>query len=80
MKKKKILKITGIVILFLLILLVVHTFRNYIIISNIIANMSEYADRDNYYTKIITTNNDGSISVLRYYKSVIINPVEHLNN
>lgn len=35
MKTKKILKITGIIILIIIVLILVHTLRNYIILKNI---------------------------------------------
>lgn len=68
MKSKKILKIVGIVLLVVLILFLIHTIRNYIIISDLQDKISNYTDSTNYYKKTVFTNGDGAITTMEYYK------------
>lgn len=68
MNKKKVLKIIGIIVLIAFIIFLVHTIRNYIIITNLQNKISKYSDSTNYYTKFITTENNGTIVTMQYYK------------
>lgn len=70
MKGKKILKIIGIILLILFVLLLVHTFRNYIIVSSLQNKISKYANSTNYHVKITTygTKEKNDITTMNYYK------------
>ena len=67
MKIKKILKIIGIIVGILIILLLVHTIRNYIIITDLQDKFSQYSDSSNYYIKSIATEDNGTIITMEYY-------------
>ena len=67
MKRKKILKIIGIIVGILIILLLVHTIRNYIIITDLQDKFSQYSDSSNYYIKSIATEDNGTIITMEYY-------------
>ena len=67
MKIKKILKIIGIIVEILIILLLVHTIRNYIIITDLQDKFSQYSDSSNYYIKSIATEDNGTIITMEYY-------------
>ena len=67
MKIKKILKIIGIIVGILIILLLVHTIRNYIIITDLQDKFSQYSDSSNYYIKSIATEDNGTIITMKYY-------------
>lgn len=69
MKIKKILKIIGIIVGILIILLLVHTIRNYIIITDLQDKFSQYSDSSNYYIKSIATEDNGTIITMEYYKN-----------
>lgn len=72
MEKKKIiknvLKLLFIIIVVLMVFFVIHTIRNYIIITNLQSKISQYKDSTNYYTKSVTTENTGVIVKMEYYK------------
>ncbi len=68
MKVKKILKIIGIIIVILIILLLIHTIRNFIIITDLQNKISQYSNSNNYYTKSIATENNGTVITMEYYK------------
>ena len=68
MNVKKILKIIGIIVLILVILVLIHTIRNFIIISKLQNNISKYKGSTNYNVKSITTEENGTIAILNYYK------------
>ena len=68
MKGKKILKIFGIILAVLLILMFVHTIRNYIIITGLQNKFSSYANSTNYHIKSVITDKEGKIKTLDYYK------------
>ena len=67
MKIKKILKIIGIIVEILIILLLVHTIRNYIIITDLQDKFSQYSDSSNYYIKSIATEDNRTIITMEYY-------------
>ena len=66
--KKKILKIIGIILLIVIAIFLIHTIRNYVIISDLQNKISKYANSTNYRTKSVTTENDGSVVTMEYYK------------
>ena len=68
MMARKVLKIIGIIILVIFILLLIHTVRNYIIISKLVEKISAYTDSQNYNAKFINTDKSGTITVMNYYK------------
>lgn len=68
MKTKKILKITGIIILIIIVLILVHTLRNYIILKNIEKNFSRYESSTNFSIKSVATDADGTIVTMKYYQ------------
>ena len=67
MKMKKILMVLGIIIAILVVIVLVHTIRNYMIITDLQNKISQYADSVNYYTKSIATVKDGTIT-MEYYR------------
>lgn len=72
MEKKKIvknvLKIVLTLIAVLLIFLIVHTIRNYVIVTNLQDKLAEYNNSTNYHIKSLTSENDGAIVKIDYYK------------
>jgi len=68
MKVKKILKIIGIIFAIALLLLIIHTVRNFIIISDIQGKIAEYSGNNNHHIKIVSTQNNGTIVKTDYYK------------
>ncbi len=69
MKMKKILMVLGIIIAILVVIVLVHTIRNYMIITDLQNKISQYADSVNYYTKSISTVKDGTITMEYYRKN-----------
>ena len=67
MKMKKILMVLGIIIAVLVIIALIHTIRNYMIITDLQNKISQYVDSVNYYTKSIATVKDGTIT-MEYYR------------
>ncbi len=67
MNMKKILMVLGIIIAILVVIVLVHTIRNYMIITDLQNKISQYADSVNYYTKSIATVEDGTIT-MEYYR------------
>lgn len=72
MEKKKIiknvLKIALIVIAILLVILIIHTIRNYVIVTGLQNKIAEYNDSTNYHIKSVVTENNGTIVKMDYYK------------
>ena len=68
MKPKKILKIIGFLIVFIIIVVLIHTIRNYIIITDLQDKISQYANSSNYYIKSVATEDNGTIITMEYYK------------
>ena len=66
--KKKILKIIGVILLIVIAIFLIHTIRNYVIISDLQNKISKYANSTNYRTKSVTTENDGLVVTMEYYK------------
>ena len=69
MKIKKVLKIIGIVMAILIILLLIHTIKNYIIITDLQSKISNYQDSKNYHIKSVANSNDGTTNIkMDYYR------------
>lgn len=72
MEKKKIiknvLKIVLILITIFLVLLIVHTIRNYVIITELQDKIAEYNNSINYHIKSFATEKNGTIVKMDYYK------------
>ena len=68
MKIKKVLKIIGIIIAIFIILVVIHTIRNYIIITSLQDKISQYSNSSNYHIKSVATEDNGTIISIAYYK------------
>ena len=69
MKIKKVLKTIGIVISILIILVLIHTIRNYIIITDLQSKISNYQDSKNYHIKSVANSNDGTTNIkMDYYR------------
>ena len=68
MKVKKKLKIIGIILAILIVLLLIHTIRNFVIITDLQNKISQYSNSNNYYIKSIATENNGTVITMEYYK------------
>ena len=55
MSKKNILKIIGIILLIVIAIFVIHTIRNYIIITDLQNKIAKYTSNTNYSIKSIST-------------------------
>ena len=67
MKMRKILMVLGIIIAILVMIVLVHTIRNYMIITDLQNKISQYVNSVNYYIKSIATVKDGTIT-MEYYR------------
>lgn len=68
MNKKKILKIIGIIIAILIILILIHTIRNFIIITDLQNKILKYSNSSNYFIKSVAKEESGNIITINYYK------------
>ena len=68
MKKKRIIKIIGIILIIILIFIAIHTIRNTIIISDLQNKIDNYSNSTNYYTKSVATESNGTVVTMEYYK------------
>lgn len=68
MNKKKIFKIFGIILLIFIIAFIIYTIRNYIIITDLQNKISKYSNFQNYCTKSISTQENGTTVTINYYK------------
>lgn len=68
MSKKKIFKILGIILLVVIAIFLIHTIRNYIIITDLQNKMANYSNSTNYYTKSVATESNGTVVTMEYYK------------
>ena len=69
MKIKKVLKIIGIIIPILIILMLIHTIRNYIIITDLQSKISNYQNSKNYHIKSVANSEDGTTNTkMDYYR------------
>ena len=65
---KKVLKIIGITLLFFILIVLIHTVRNYIILSKLSNNISTYKGSNNYNAKLVTTYENGNTVTMDYYQ------------
>ena len=68
MKMKKILMVLGIIIAIFVMIVLVHTIRNYIIITNLQNKILQYSSSTNYHAKYVTTEDNGVIATMDYYR------------
>ena len=70
MNKKKILIIIGIIILVIISIFLIHTIRNFIIVSKLQNNISQYVNSTNYHIKSLATmtRNDMKLTINTYRK------------
>lgn len=68
MKVKKCLKILGIIIAILIVLVLIHTIRNYVIITDLQSKVAEYSKSENYHTSVISQLKEGMTLTTNYYK------------
>ena len=69
MKIKKVFKIIGIIISILIILMLIHTIRNYIIITDLQSKISNYQNSKNYHIKSVANSEDGNTNTkMDYYR------------
>ena len=68
MKIKKVLKIMGIIIAILILFVLIHTVRNYIIITKLQDKIQPYSNSNNYYIKSVATEEDKTRITMEYYK------------
>ena len=65
---KKVLKIIGVLLAILIIVFLIHTIRNYVIVTGLQNKIKPYFNSSNYYMKSVTTSNDGTTVTMDYYK------------
>ena len=68
MKMKKILMVLGIIIAILIMIVLVHTIRNYMIITDLQNKISQYSNITNYHAKYVTTDESGVMITMDYYR------------
>ena len=68
MNKKIVLKVILLFVIILFVFFIVHTIRNFIIISNIQNKIMKYSGSDNYHIKIIVEDNDEIKTETDFYK------------
>lgn len=68
MSKKKIFKILGIISLVVIAIFLIHTIKNYIIITDLQNKIADYSNSTNYYTKSVATENNGTVVTMEYYR------------
>ena len=67
-KGKKFLMIMLLIVSIIIILFMIHTIRNYIIITSLQNKISEYANTKNYYMKFVSKEENGTIITMEYYR------------
>ncbi len=67
MNKKKIFKKLGIILLAIIIIILIHTVRNMIIISNTQKKLSNYINSNNYHMKIVSFNEGNKQTITTNY-------------
>lgn len=68
MSKKKIFKILGVILLVIIAIFLIHTIRNYIIITDLQNKIAKYSDSTNYYMKSTSVSDEGMKVIMEYYK------------
>ncbi len=66
--KKVILKVILSIILILILIFAIHTIRNYIIITKLQKNISNYSKSTNHYIKSVSDEGNGQNVTIKYYK------------
>ena len=64
---KKVLKIVGIIVLVVIVLLLIHTLRNFFIVRGLQDNITKYIDSSNYHIKAFTKEQNGTEMTVNYY-------------
>ena len=67
-KGKKILRIVLIIVAILIAVFLIHTIRNYVIITNLQGKVAEYIKSENYHTISVSKLEDGMVLTTNYYK------------
>ena len=65
---KNVLKIALIIIAIFVVILIINTIRNYMIITDLQDKISQYQDSTNYSIKSVSTEKDGTIVNMEYYR------------
>ena len=66
---KNVIKIILIVIVILFAIVIIHTVKNYVIITNLQDKISNYQDSKNYHIKSVANSNDGTTNTkIDYYR------------
>ena len=65
---KKVFKIIGIILLVVIAMILIHTIRNYIIITKLQNNIARYSNSDNYYVHVKTIESSGTKLDIKYYR------------
>ena len=68
MKKKRIIKIIGIILIIILIFIAIHTIRNTIIISDLQNKAEKYTKSNNYHIKSINRINENTTLIINQYQ------------
>ena len=68
MNKKKIFKFIGIVLIIIIVIFLIHSIRNYLIITNLQNKVSKYQNDTNYGIKSVATESNGTVINMEYYK------------
>lgn len=68
MNKKKVLKTIGIILLIIVVLILVHTIRNTIIISNLQNKVKKYSNSNNYHIKAVTYVDENTTMTINQYQ------------
>lgn len=65
---KNVLKVMLIIIAILIVTLIIHSIKNYIIITDLQKKISKYDDSSNYFIKSVSTESNGTIIKSEYYQ------------
>lgn len=68
MKNKRVLKIIGIILLIIVTLILIHTIRNTIIISNLQNKVTKYSNSNNYHLKSTTYVDENTTMIINKYQ------------
>lgn len=68
MKVKKVWKIIGMIIAILILFVLIHTIRNYVIITDLQNKNLKYSNSSNYFIKSVATEENGTMITMEYYK------------
>lgn len=65
---KNVLKVVLILLAIVLVIFIIHTTKNYVIITNLQDKISQYKDSLSYHIKSVSTESNGTILTMNYYK------------